>query len=156
MLDPTDTPTPYTDPDLEQVSRRDTAYATADNEREIFGHSLRAFSGRLLLASQTIGLRLFSLTQDQLSKLSVEDESSMYDGLFLDAAVITWLRLQDNRTIMRATMKREWAIEQVLSWAETNDISLTNEAGKAMLAGFVEAVTVIGESSGDGGSTSKK
>lgn len=159
MEDPTNTPLEaseaYVDPDLQQVTRQDRAFATADAERSIFGSPLRAFSGRLLLAAQSIGLRLFGLSQDQLSKLSVDDESSMYDGLFLDAAIITWLRLQNNKDVVRATLNRNWAVEQVLAWADKHDISITNEAGKAMLEGFVEAVTTIAESSG-GGDNSKK
>lgn len=152
MTDPTDT---YIDPDLQQTTARDTAFQVGDNERNIFGSPMRAFSGRLLLAAQSIGLRLFGLSQDQLSRLSLDDESSMYDGLFLDAATVTWLRLQDNKSIVRASLNRNWAVEQVLNWAERNEISITNEAGKAMLESFVEAVTAIAESSG-GGDREKK
>lgn len=153
MTDSTsDLPDHFVDPDLEQATSRDTAFQAADAERNIFGSPLRAFSGRLLLAAQSIGLRLFGLTQDQLSNLSTEDESSMYDGLFLDAAVVTWLRLQDNKTVVRASLNRNWAIEQVLAWADRNEISITNAAGKEMLQGFVEAVTLIAESSGGDGS----
>lgn len=148
--------TEYVDPDLNQATKLDMALARAGESVSVFGSPLRVFNGRMMLVAQSIGLRLFSLSQTQLERLSLDDEASMYDGLLLDAATVTWLRLQDNKNLVRATLNRQWALEQVLAWADKNEISITSEAGRQMLESFVEAVNTIAESSASEGTATEK
>jgi|DEB19_MinimDraft_3_1074340.scaffolds.fasta_scaffold17271_4 hypothetical protein len=134
----------YVDPDLSSIER---AYVTSESKTEFFGAPLAPFSGRLVLAAQAIGIRLFTLSKEQLDKFSVEDEASLYDGFLLDAATVVWLRLQDQNTVLRATMNKKWALERIMNWVDSINMSFSNEAGKHVIQAFTEALSDVAASS---------
>jgi hypothetical protein len=134
-------------PDPENII--ETAFNSSEKPREFLGKELSNFTSRRVFASQSIGMKLFSLSPAQLASLQAigtEEGGALYEGAFMDAATVVWLCTLKDKDVVRASLSKEWSTEQILDWVDANGISPFNKLGVQLMEIFAEQVEAINHS----------
>jgi hypothetical protein len=108
------------------------AYAQSD-AHFFCSKPLKPFSPKHQMAAQAIGLRLWSLTPEEIAAATLtrtvegrEVTSFVYDGLYFDAVLIVYLCQCPDSDVARAMRLPGEIRAKVLQWAEDEKITLNS------------------------------
>ena len=126
------------DIDPEQLTP-DTAFQAA-SFKEYRGKPIKPFSAKRVIAAQSLGLRLWTMSDEDREKLS---DSIFYSGIIADAVQVLYLCMCEEDDVLRAIRSPAAITAKALAWADAEEIRPGTDQYRDCMQIYIECVNEI-------------
>ena len=116
----------------------DEASKTLARVDVLFDQKVSPFAPRRLMAAQALGLRFFKLSPAEREQL--KDANFIYDGMFWDATIVSFLSTCPLPTLFRAMRTPEAVSTDIFDWADEHQIAPGSESFDQVLSLFTQII----------------